>query len=298
MVLFDAFTLSDLAAIIDEPRSMVISLLNNLGSVLQIPADGGKQINILHPSFRDFLLDPERCSNKKFLISTKQLHYDLFERCLAIMRSSLHKDMCKLKKPGAKARGVSKTQVDKHIPLSVQYACSYWVKHLQRSERCWINHEGIVNFFRADFLGWLEVLALLGRLSEGMDMLAGLQSSVADTLEENNSQPSRQRIRNWMKWPQTRKNSGLVTNQTSNTAQMLSDLIHDAKRFAFQHSGIIEEAPLQVYCSALSFSPEKSIIRQIYNGQIPKWITPSFQRRDTWASFTSILWHPHYPNAF
>lgn len=298
MILFDAFTLGDLVTIIGEPRSMVMSMLNNLGSVLDISEDDEKQINILHPSFRDFLLDSARCSNKRFAISTKQLHYDLFERCLAIMHSSLHKDMCELKRPAAKARDVSRTQVDKFIPLPVQYACSYWMKHLQKSEKSWINHRGMVNFFQADFLGWLEALALLGRLSEGMTMLAGLQSSLEYKTEGNNSQASNQSLWKWIRWPQMKENAGPATNRASSTAQSLGDLIRDAKRFAFQHSQIIEEAPLQVYCSALLFSPEQSVIRRIHNSQIPNWITPSFQRRDTWAPYTQILWHPHSPSSF
>lgn len=267
MVLFDAFNLTHLAAIIDETKPTIMSVLNNLGSVLEISEDDKKQIDILHPSFRDFLLDSGRCSNKLFEIPAKQLHYDLFERCLAIMRGSLHKDMCKLKKPGIKAQDVSKARVDEHIPLSVQYACSYWMKHLQKSEQSWSRHGGMVDFFRADFLGWLEVLALLGRLSEGMTMLARLQTSLEDIPERTNLQSS---------LGKSKLHSDLVTNSANDTQKTLGDLMRDAKRFTFQHSGIIEEAPLQVYCSALLFSPEQSIIRQIYSSQIPNWITPSF----------------------
>lgn len=299
MVLFDAFTLSNFVAIIDEPREIAMSVLNHLESVVDVSEDDGKQIDILHPSFRDFLLDSGRCSNKIFGIFAKQIHYDLFERCLAIMHGSLHKDICKLQRPGAKARDVSRVQIDKCIPLPIQYACSYWMKHLQRIGKSWMNHRGMVKFFQADFLGWLEVLALLGRLSEGMTMLAGLQSLLEDTTKERQFQASNQGLWKWIKWPQRKNVSGPVTNGAGgNIAQILSELIRDAKRFVFQHSQIIEEAPLQVYCSALLFSPEQSLIRQIYDNQLPNWITPSFRRRDTWASYTQILWHPHFPNSF
>ncbi|UKZ71702.1 uncharacterized protein TrAtP1_012651 [Trichoderma atroviride] len=147
VVLFDAFNLSHLAAIIDESKSRIMSVLNTLGSVLDISEDDENKIDTLHPSFRDFLLDSKRCCDEKFQIPTRQLHYELFERCLVIMRSSLHKDMCKLKKPGTKARDVSRTRVNKCIPPSVQYACSYWMKHLQKSERGWFNHGGVPSVF-------------------------------------------------------------------------------------------------------------------------------------------------------
>ncbi|UKZ95242.1 uncharacterized protein TrAFT101_010091 [Trichoderma asperellum] len=134
MVLFDAFTLRHLAAIIDEPRPVVVSVLNNLGSVLEISEDDEKETDILHASFRDFFLDSGRCHNKIFIIPAKQLHYELFERCLVIMRSSLRKDLCELKKPGTKAQEVSKARVNKYIPVILQYACSHWMEHLQKSE--------------------------------------------------------------------------------------------------------------------------------------------------------------------
>ncbi|KAL6834132.1 hypothetical protein J3E69DRAFT_353489 [Trichoderma sp. SZMC 28015] len=253
MVIFDTMALTDLVDIINEQKERVESMLNNLRSVLDISEDGRRQISILHPSFRDFLLSPGRCFHKTFGISAQQLHYDLFERCLAIMHGSLPKDICKLRNPAAKARDIAKDQ----------YACRYWIQHLQRSGRDWMDHGGMKNFFWTDFLGWLEVLSLLGRLSEGINTLAGLQKKASNT----------------------------VTNHAGDTTQSLSMLIHDAKRFAFQHSGIIEETPLQIYCSALIFSPEQSLIRQRYHAKIPSWIIPSFRRHNTWPIYTQALWH-------
>lgn len=297
LVLFDTFNLSDLAGIIDEPKTVAISVLQSLGSVLEVSEDEGKHIDILHPSFRDFLLESGRCSNELFVISPKQLHYNLFERCLAIMRNSLHKDMCSLKKPGAKARDISKSQVDKCIPLSVQYACTYWIKHLQKSGQKLVNHEGMVNFFRVDFLGWLEVLGLLGRLPEGISMLAGLLASLEDTLGGENHQQTLQSLRKLIKLkPMTLFGTG--TNRASDNSQILNALLRDAKQFAFRHARIIEEAPLQVYCSALLFSPEQSLIRQIYHNQTPNWMIPSFQRRGTWSAYTQFLWHQNSPGIF
>ena len=52
----------------------------------------------------------------------------------------------------------------------------------------------------------------------------------------------------------------------------LHAFIQDASRFAVSNRSIIEQAPLQVYCSALVFAPEKSIIRETFEGCIPSWI--------------------------
>lgn len=44
----------------------------------------------------------------------------------------------------------------------------------------------------------------------------------------------------------------------------------------------IEEAPLQVYASALVFSPSQSIVRRLYCDEEPSWITVKPLQRDTW----------------
>ena len=48
--------------------------------------------------------------------------------------------------------------------------------------------------------------------------------------------------------------------------------IHDAKRFALYNRSVIEQAPLQLYCSALVFAPRNSIIRRQFEDYILDWI--------------------------
>jgi WD40 repeat protein len=69
----------------------------------------------------------------------------------------------------------------------------------------------------------------------------------------------------------------------------LHALIHDAKRFALYNRSTIEEAPLQIYCSALVFAPEMSIVRGHFKNQIPHWIRglPKVQR--DWSSLEQTL---------
>jgi WD40 repeat protein len=52
----------------------------------------------------------------------------------------------------------------------------------------------------------------------------------------------------------------------------LHAFIHDAKRFALYNRLVIEKVPLQLYCSALVFAPENSIVRRKFKGCIPDWI--------------------------
>ena len=62
--------------------------------------------------------------------------------------------------------------------------------------------------------------------------------------------------------------------------------IHDAKRFILYNRSIIEEAPLQAYCSALVFAPEGSLVRNQFENQIPGWISklPKVERLEFFAA--------------
>jgi WD40 repeat protein len=59
-----------------------------------------------------------------------------------------------------------------------------------------------------------------------------------------------------------------------NTLTLLLAMIQDAKRFVLYNRSVIEEAPLQIYASALVFSPT-STIRTLFRDEEPSWIITS-----------------------
>ncbi|KAH6703071.1 hypothetical protein BKA61DRAFT_528257 [Leptodontidium sp. MPI-SDFR-AT-0119] len=69
----------------------------------------------------------------------------------------------------------------------------------------------------------------------------------------------------------------------------LHDFIHDARRFAVSNRSIIEQAPLQAYCSALVFTPEKSIIRETFKTCIPHWIQRKPRVETHWNAMLQTL---------
>jgi WD40 repeat protein len=71
---------------------------------------------------------------------------------------------------------------------------------------------------------------------------------------------------------------------TPSKTTQFGDIVQDAKRFILYNGSIIEKAPLQVYASALVFSPQTSLIRQQFLGQHPMWI-------DNWPSIEEN-WSP------
>ena len=65
--------------------------------------------------------------------------------------------------------------------------------------------------------------------------------------------------------------------------------MHDAKRFALNSQSIIDQAPLQVYCSALVFAPEISLVRKQFKDQIPNWIGRLPRVQKNWGSLLQTL---------
>jgi WD40 repeat protein len=71
--------------------------------------------------------------------------------------------------------------------------------------------------------------------------------------------------------------------------QDLSAFIHDARRFTISTRSIIEQAPLQAYCSALVFAPEKSIVREAFESCIPPWIQTKPRVETYWNAMLQTL---------
>ena len=90
--------------------------------------------------------------------------------------SCLRQDICDLRRPGTRVSDVHRSDVNKNVPFAVQYACRYWVYHLERSDVDPQEHHGIAEFFEARFLFWLEALALMGRLADGIAILQRLET--------------------------------------------------------------------------------------------------------------------------
>jgi hypothetical protein len=176
VVLFDALSPASLAMLLDQSKETIVSPLGRLQSLLDAPEEEGRLIRLLHPSFREFLLDSQRCSNTTFYIDAKEAHRHLFECCLRVMSSCLRQDMCDLRRPGTRFGDVLRSDVDSKVPFAVQYACRYWVFHLEQGNVDPREHRGIAEFFKARFLFWLETLALIGRLADGIAMLQLLET--------------------------------------------------------------------------------------------------------------------------
>ena len=65
--------------------------------------------------------------------------------------------------------------------------------------------------------------------------------------------------------------------------------LNDAMRFILANVSTIQDAPLQTYCSALTFAPEKSVIRRTFQDDIPSWISLKPKVATNWDNCLQTL---------
>ncbi|KAK5988239.1 Vegetative incompatibility HET-E-1-like protein [Cladobotryum mycophilum] len=257
VILRDTLSMNGLAMMLEEPMEMIKSALDQLHSVLDIPEQDDAPIRLLHPSFRDFLLDPTRCTNLMFSIDAIRAHAFLFECCLKIMSGHLRRNMCNLPHPGFQIGRAHRLAINRHIPTMLQYACLHWVKHLENGRIDPRTHLGLVGFFRARYLFWIEILALMGRLNEAQDAMDYLKPRVFGKRSVNGIL--------------FRARAAMSRNPSSPTT--LAKLVYDAHQFLRGNARLAASAPLQLYVSALLFCQPLSIMRRLNENQMPKWIS-------------------------
>ncbi|PQE09027.1 hypothetical protein CJF30_00010830 [Rutstroemia sp. NJR-2017a BBW] len=235
-------TLDELVTFVDMPKGVagdykaLSEIIGLCGSFLTLR---GRTISFVHQSAKDFLI--KKASKDIFLCTIENVHSRIFSRSLQAMSRTLRRDVYSLRVPG-----ISIDQVKPPVPdplATIRYSCLYWVDHLLDSNTRGNSNDDLKDsgtvhkFLYHSFLYWFEALSLMRSLSNGIIMIRKLED-----------------------WVQANKSPNLYA------------FIHDAKRFALYSRSVIEQTPLQSYCSALVFAPEKSIVRTTFEKCIPPWI--------------------------
>jgi len=92
------------------------------------------------------------------------------------MSKFLKQDVCDVGRPGALVADVESSQMEQCLPSEVQYACLYWIQHLQKSGAQLSENDQVHQFLQVHILHWLEALSWMGRLSEGIHAITSLES--------------------------------------------------------------------------------------------------------------------------
>jgi hypothetical protein len=176
VVLFSLLSAHSLSTLLCVSKEDIDQTLEDLHSVLNIPEDQTRPLRLHHPSFRDFLLNNDRCQDLNFWVDEKQAHQMLADRCIKLMSASLKQDICGLDAPGVLVTDVTSSRVEQCLPPEVQYACLYWIQHLQKSSAQLRDNDQVYQFLQEHLLHWFEALGWMGKVSEGIHAIASLES--------------------------------------------------------------------------------------------------------------------------
>ncbi|KAK4247891.1 hypothetical protein C7999DRAFT_31702 [Corynascus novoguineensis] len=229
-------------------------------SILAVISVVRRPITLDELSAKEFLLTKAR--DEIFPSGTEDIHHTIFSRSLQIIWKILRRDIYNLGAPGFSIDKVKPPDPD---PLAaVRYSCVYWINHLRdcdpkkNANKDLQDGESIDTFLREKYLHWLEALSLLKAISEGTASMLELERL-------------------------------FEFYETGKEAPLLIDRVRDACRFILYYKLVIENCPLQVYASALIFSPILSITRNQFKNEEPKWIIQKPAIEDNWSACLQTL---------
>ena len=176
VVLSSPLSVKSLSRLLHTTKQEVNRTLKSLHAILDISKDENRLLRLHHPSFRDFLLNNDRCKDRNFWVDEKQAHQTLANSCIRLMSTSLKQDIYGLDAPGVLTSDVNSNRIQDCLPLEVQYASLYWVQHLQKSGAQLHDHDQVYQFLQEHLLHWLEALGWMGKIAEGIYAIAALES--------------------------------------------------------------------------------------------------------------------------
>ena len=161
--------------------SDISTTLHSLHFVLLIPNESNHDhIRVFHQSFPDFLMDPERCTDKRFYIKPSVHHQEILLSCLALIKGRFKMNICGLGDHTILSEMVDvPTRRKEHIGDALEYACQFWTRHLMMvpTGGCDFEevHEAIKEFFIKYLLFWIEVLVVMGNLNASVYAINNIQ---------------------------------------------------------------------------------------------------------------------------
>jgi hypothetical protein len=178
VVLLSPLPTHSLSALLCISEDDINETLEDVHAILDIPKDQIRPLHLHHPSFRDFLLDKDRCSDPKFRVNRRQVHQTLASRCIWLISNSLKPDICRQRAPGTCVTDIEGSQIEQYIPPEVRYACLYWIQHLQKSKAQLFDNGQVHQFLQVHLLHWLEVLGWIEKTSEGILAISTLEAQI------------------------------------------------------------------------------------------------------------------------
>jgi hypothetical protein len=152
-----------------------MAIVNDLRSVLECRGEGAL-VRFLHPTFRDFLLNPTDAG--QYFVDMSVAHKIIVGGCLSTMDKELDYDICKLYDDVLFYFGLRELSdvCLQHTSSALRYSCSFWANHiilladpipspLIFSIEC---------FFKAKLLDWIYMVFVQGCIDNAVKMLRRL----------------------------------------------------------------------------------------------------------------------------
>ncbi|PYI33509.1 hypothetical protein BP00DRAFT_392206 [Aspergillus indologenus CBS 114.80] len=236
--------LTDLPSRISTDSRMIAQIIKLCGSFLSIRED---TIYFVHQSAKDFLL-----TSKLIIPAGVEIeHGRIFSRCIKEMNQTLRRNIYNIQNPGCRVEDICRPTPD---PLArARYCCTYWIDHLLEADprkTVDLSPDGPIQLFlEQKLLYWLEALSILGQFTGGIGAILVLNAFL----------------------------------EKAKCAENLSNLVIDISRYMREFKVPIETSPLQVYSSALIWSPNRSLVKALYQHERPTWITKTPMVEDNWS---------------
>ena len=177
VILESPLSITSLAYLLGISKEDINCRLDSLHSVLSIPINEDMPVRLLHLSFRDFLVDPQKRGKSPFWVDEREMHKDLANKCIQLMRGpkGLRKNMCNLM-PGTLGSEIDQHTVANNLPPELRYACCYWVHHLEQGASHIHDGDPAHFFLEEYFLYWLEAISLISEVYKGVHIINSLQA--------------------------------------------------------------------------------------------------------------------------
>ena len=156
----------------------VETTLDRIQSIIPVPTDPLRPVQIYHPSFLDFITSCERCTDHRFHVDAPTHERRLALRCLDILNRQLSEGVDTLLKPTETLSSVSKEAVLAVIPLEVQYACRFWAVHATFQPMDPGDEElasRLDKFSSTMLLRWVVALCILDAISDAVAAARAVQ---------------------------------------------------------------------------------------------------------------------------
>jgi hypothetical protein len=220
-------------------------------------------VKLVHKSVRDYLVEMQTMASSSVKLPS---HETIARRCQQVLEMSLRKNVVNLRATDSCAKDADRDLLSVLLH-KVGYSCVHLFEHAQKAGLLYISSPLQV-FLQRYLLHWLEAMSVLGFYHSFIADLTDLESFLKNSMHR-------------LKGP-----SRIVLQEAwSDELESMLRFVSETKNFALVNGHMISGWPLQVYTSALIFSPVNDSLMKALEVERPAWALDRMMPR-------SNIWNP------